>query len=389
VLVFHCIPWGTWQSHRFLRNVAGSGYVAVSLFFVLSGFILTYVHASPGRASLDRPDFYVNRFARIYPTYLLGLALIAPFYVVHTIRVEGFARLAEGAFAVLVLLQAHVPSLAMAWNPPAWSLSDEAFFYALFPAMVGRLVRSRRSVAAGVGLACFAASLLAPLVYLGLALDGPASANVTSDSHGFWLNALRYEPIVRLPEFVVGVVLGRLYLDDEVRRRCDAHAALGAAASVVAIAAVLACSSAIPYPLLHNGLLAPLYALLIVALAAGRGPLASVLASRPLVSLGEASYALYIIQIPLLVLWLKTAAFVAGERASLPAVSAASQIGFLFFAVAASLASHKYVEIPLRDRLRATWAAKRRSRSLRDQRSSPPSDSTRTSTSSVSPPPPT
>jgi peptidoglycan/LPS O-acetylase OafA/YrhL len=361
----------------------------VSLFFVLSGFILTYVHASPGRAPLDRRDFYVNRFARIYPTYLLGLALIAPFYVVHTIRVEGVARLVKGASAVLLLLQAYFPSLAMVWNPPAWSLSDEAFFYALFPAIAARLAPSRRSVAAAVGLGCFAVSLLAPLAYLWLAPDGPASATATSDSHGFWIDALRYEPIARLPEFVVGVVLGRLYLDDEVRRRCDAHAALGATLSVIAIAAVLACSSAIPYPLLHNGLLAPLYAILIVALAAGRGPLASFLASKPLVNLGEASYALYIIQIPLLVLWIKTVALVAGERGSLPAVGVASQIGFLFFAVAASLASHKYIEIPLRDRVRATWAAMRPPRALPDQRSSPPSDSTRTSTSSVSPPPPT
>src|SRR5580692_706075 len=149
VLIFHCTNWPAWSRHALLRNVAGCGYVAVSLFFILSGFILTYVHGARNEP-LDRTDFYVNRFARIYPAYLFGLLLVAPFYFVHTLRHEGPARLFGSALAVLTLVQAYVPSLALLWNPPAWSLSDEALFYALFPAIAPAVVARRKSVAIGV-----------------------------------------------------------------------------------------------------------------------------------------------------------------------------------------------------------------------------------------------
>lgn len=50
--------------------------------------------------------------------------------------------------------------------------------------------------------------------------------------------------------------------------------------------------------LLHNGVLDPLFAVLIYRLAAGAGPIARVLSWRPLVVLGEASYSIYILQSP-------------------------------------------------------------------------------------------
>jgi peptidoglycan/LPS O-acetylase OafA/YrhL len=57
--------------------------------------------------------------------------------------------------------------------------------------------------------------------------------------------------------------------------------------------------SVLPYLLLHNGLLDPLFALLIYNLASGEGPLAALLSLPAMVVLGEASYALYILHIPL------------------------------------------------------------------------------------------
>ena len=63
-----------------IRNIIRTGYVSVSLFFVLSGFILAYTyHAGREDASLDRRSFWVARVARIYPVYLVGLLLAAPF----------------------------------------------------------------------------------------------------------------------------------------------------------------------------------------------------------------------------------------------------------------------------------------------------------------------
>ena len=112
----------------FLRT----GYVAVGVFFVLSGFVLSYSHSLTTRFSSSQlVSFAVARFARIYPTYCFGLLLIAPF-IVETLlgRWSAAAATTEAAKAILnwTLLQSWVPRAAFSWNAPGWSLSDEAFF---------------------------------------------------------------------------------------------------------------------------------------------------------------------------------------------------------------------------------------------------------------------
>jgi peptidoglycan/LPS O-acetylase OafA/YrhL len=350
VLVYHCTDWRS-LGHSMLRSAAGCGYIAVGLFYVLSGFILTYVHGGRDRGPLDRAAFYVNRFARIYPGYLFALLLVAPFYFVHTLRTEGATVLLKSAVAVLALVQAYVPSLALRWNPPAWSLSDEAFFYALFPVLLSGLVARGKPHAIWIGVASYVSSLAMSLAYIAIAPDGPAAPTI--DSRGFWIEVLKYSPIVRAPEFVIGVVLGRLYLDEDFRRLCDGLAILGSFSATAMLGAVLVLSPSIPYPLLHNGLLAPLYGLLIVSLASRRGPIARLLGAPLLEALGEASYALYLIHVPLLILWAKSIdGVLAHLLPSSPAGHGASQMLFLASTIGVSVLTHKYVEIPLREMVR-------------------------------------
>jgi len=341
VLAFHS-HWGDAPAPAFVRNIAGCGYTAVSLFFVLSGFILTYVHAQPGSRRMEGRQFYVSRLARIYPAYAFALALIGPFFVGHTIRTAGLVETLRQGIAVVALVQAFVPGWAMAWNPPGWSLSAEAFFYLLFPWAAAMLGSCRRSRAVVVGLACYALCLLIPLAYDRIAPDGLSLATPTSQT--FWLNVLRYNPIVRFPEFVMGVVLGRCYLESEKTWLSGRRAALASWGAAAALAILFSNTPRIPYPLLHNGLPAPLFALLIVSLAQGRGAIASVLSTPPLVALGEASYSLYVLQVPLLVLWFKAQGH-AGEPLHRAMQHEAT---FVIFVVVSSLLSHRYVEQPLR-----------------------------------------
>lgn len=104
------------------------GGVGVSFFYVLSGFVLTWSWRSGALA------FFRRRFARIYPahvvTWVLGGALAV--YV-------GRHTTAGIAVANLFLVQAWVPSndYFTGMNGVSWSLSCEAFFYALFPLLVG------------------------------------------------------------------------------------------------------------------------------------------------------------------------------------------------------------------------------------------------------------
>jgi peptidoglycan/LPS O-acetylase OafA/YrhL len=348
VLVFHCAEWQSWRGPELVRNVAGSGYVAVSLFFVLSGFILTYVHGTSGDRPLERGEFYLARFARIYPVYALGLVLAAPFFIGHALRTQGGASLPLQCGAVLTLVQAHVPSLAMSWNPPAWSLSAEAFFYLLFPVLAPPIVRCRPGLAWGIGAASYAACLAVPLAYL--ALTHGAGAPATYESAGFWLDAIRYSPVVRLPEFVMGIALGRSWLDPRTRGWIEERASVLSLAAAGVLLVTLGAGSRIPYVLLHNGLLAPVFAALIAALAAGRGPLARVLSTASAVALGEASYSLYILHVPLLMIAHKA---LAANDALFE--SPAFRAVFMVVAVGASLVCHRYFEVPMRRVARDAW----------------------------------
>ena len=113
-----------------------------------------------------------------------------------------------------------------------------------------------------------------------------------------------------------------------------------------ALLATMGQAGAIPYPVLHNGLLAPVFALLIVSLAAGRGPIDAFLATRPLVALGDASYSLYVLHLPLIIIWRKGVTLLAGDRFT---ASRTSTVAFVLVAILASLLCHRYVERPMRE----------------------------------------
>jgi peptidoglycan/LPS O-acetylase OafA/YrhL len=228
-------------------------------------------------------------------------------------------------------------------------------FYLLFPLVVARLSAIRRPGVIAVALTAYAFTLLAALAYMRWHPDGPEPA--TPEGRGFWLGILRYHPAVRFPEFLMGMALGRWFCDRAAA--APVARAAGAGSSVVAAVALvlaLAFSSRIPYPLLHNGLLAPLFALLVGGLALGGGPLAALLSTKLLVVLGDASYCLYILHVPLFTLWHKAARTMGCEdlASRLPAT-----LCFIGLSVAASVACHRYVERPLRDRIIARMAPRR------------------------------
>src|SRR5204863_7193877 len=95
-------------------------------------------------------NYAIGRAARVYPVYLLSLAVMIPFILEDQTAGKG------GYFAAYVtLLQAWLGPLPVGWNTPAWSLSCEMFFYALFPLATVLVRRANwRNVFAMAVLAC-------------------------------------------------------------------------------------------------------------------------------------------------------------------------------------------------------------------------------------------
>lgn len=336
-----------------VRNWVGAGYSAVGVFFVLSGFVLAWNYLDgDGRMETGARAFWAARVARVYPVYALTFLLSAPSTMALSVSANGWkvaaVKLAVAALGALALVQAWVPKLSLYWNPPGWSVSVESFFYALFPRLARWLPRLRPSwlpVALG---AVWGLGLVPPLLFLWLLPDGPGPVDVHAG--GTWLTVLKFNPLSRLPEFVFGVLLGWAF----VRER-DAGTARGGGAVLATVGAALlvgagAAGPRIPYPLMHNALLAPASGLLVYGLARGGGPLGWLL-SRPLmVHLGGASYALYLLQYPVS----EAAKALAGLLAPWVDLSApVPLLGLLLvLALPASVVVHRFVETPLRSRVR-------------------------------------
>jgi peptidoglycan/LPS O-acetylase OafA/YrhL len=338
-----------------LRALGGAGFVAVSFFYVLSGFVLTLASRRALVAgTLDRRRFFVRRAARIIPTALLALALLVPL-ALH----PAWGR-ASGAFPAggpplaltgllhLTLLQAWLPSLALTWNLPAWSVSVELAFYLVFPALAGALVASSRRTAWLTMGGAWALSLAATAVYSLLLPDGHG---IGPDSNATWIDVLKFWPPARLPEIVFGVALGAIYRPGRPGARVPRW--LGPVA-LAALVALLTQAERIPFALLHNALLMPLFGALLVAVASARGTTARLLSLPPLVLLGRAGYAIYILQMPLMYyLMLATSAGFIDWR------GAVFFGRFLVLLVAAALLVHLRFERPLQ-----AWLQRRLGRAL-------------------------
>jgi peptidoglycan/LPS O-acetylase OafA/YrhL len=306
VVLFHFSPAFA-ALPKAVGNFIGSGYVAVPMFFVLSGFVVTYTYAGRGLLSAtSRRKFWIARVARIYPLYLLAFLITASFALAPRPE-EAAVRIFNPVAAVAQVFTLHtwVPAWALTWNLPSWSIGVEFFFYLLFPFFALQLLqRSTPGRLVGVTAAMWILGTSVTMLYVlvdpdGLGFLGSAGTD-RAFLDGFWIKLIKFNPLFHLPEFVIGVATGGIFLADlrEDRRR---NGALMTAAAGLTLLLVLTQSSYLPYPLLHNTTLAPLFAILILGLAHGGGPVARCLSTPAFVRLGNASYAVYILQFPLAV----------------------------------------------------------------------------------------
>jgi len=324
-----------------------TGYVAVDFFYVLSGFVLTYRYISAnGEMIGSQRDFWAARFARIYPVYVFSLALNAWPHL-HSVAIgesmhSVIVKATITGVASLFLVQSWFYRTAWGWNGPAWSLSVEAFLYAVFPWLATRVFRSERSTAV-LGGCLWLLALAVPCAYL---LANPDHlARVHSHSSGVFISTLDTMPIFHVPAFLIGVVAARQFVK---RRRQPAAWVLPAL--LIATLAVCTAGQSLPYPMVHNGLFAPLFAAVIYAAAASDSRTVRVLGWRPLVVLGDASYALYLIHIPLL----EYARMAMGDK-----LSPIEWLVYTASAVTLSVVLYYWLEIPMRSRLRS-WLSPRR-----------------------------
>ena len=248
--------------------VVNAGYASVSFFILLSGFVLAYNYADRARdGELSKPRFWEARFTRLYPIYLLSLLLswrmIPAEYAAHT-----HAMFWTGMVLSPLLLQGWIPEIATFLNTPAWTMSAEAAYYLGFP----WLAKIKRSDTVGGQIARMAGIWLLGMVpgTLYILFNPDGIAHPDRWSYGHWLQALKFTPLPHLPSFVFGIMLAGL--DELVPRAGNLRLFLGLG-GFLALFGLLTQGAHIPYAIIHDGLLMPLFACIILGLS-GENPLA-------------------------------------------------------------------------------------------------------------------
>ena len=284
VLVFHA------------DGLLPGGYIGVSTFFTLSGFLITSTSLDAERSArgFTASRFYAGRIRRLAPA--ATICFLGIFWLEW--QFQAFARgplRSESTWAVAQLYNWNVllanrsyEELFTATATPFmhfWSLAIEEQFYLLFPLviLVHRTTSSdRRFLAYAVG-AFLTTAALAVLI---AAVFGP--------------DAAYYATPARATEIIAGVVLALVVRGGWLPRWARALAPAGFVALLVAMVLTPDRTAAWTY---HGGfaVIAVLSALAIVA-ALGTGPVRQLLQSAPLVFLGTISYGLYLFHWPIFLL---------------------------------------------------------------------------------------
>lgn len=317
------------------------GNYGVTFFFVLSGFVLSW----SARPATTRPStFWWRRFARIYPAHLVALLVAIPvFYSFAPDPADWWVKPFDLGVVLLsvVLLQGWSadPIVRFSGNPAAWTLTCEAFFYALHPLLNRSLrrLRTRGALIVSVGVVLLAIVYRAVLVIApGLLPPIPL-------------------PVTRLLEFVIGMTVAQAFLSGWVPRLKPLWIYL---AGIVVILIFTYGSRVVgddpAFAVVRRfspEVVLVVCALMIAAVAARdlRGE-PSLLRSRALVWLGDLSYSFYLVHATIMYLLLD-----AVSVQQLGWLNLAWYALVLVLAIGAAAALHYLVEKPFERHLRAWW----------------------------------
>jgi peptidoglycan/LPS O-acetylase OafA/YrhL len=340
VFLFHIHARWPITNIEYISILLLQGPIGMSVFFVLSGFVLTVRYHDDMKPKI----YFLHRFARIYPVYFLAMILTTPFLL----QTVGFyaepdsimpqIRLLFLVVVDMLLVQAWMPQTFIYWNNGAsWSISVEAFFYTAFPAILGPIKSlSTRHLA----------WLTGGVILLG-AIPGISHLLLNGKQHFAVFYAI---PAFRLPDFLLGKIAGVFYLRGIRIRFFWAVLALALTIAYFEIGGRELYKVAIYTT--HNWIVLPAIMAVIWGCASLRpGQFAArILSLSPAVYLGRVSYSFYSMQIIIIIYLISNHDSVA---ASYPLLADNRMLCLVCFAIllAMSVLCYHLVEEPLRKRI--------------------------------------
>lgn len=311
------------------RVFVTTGYIGVSFFFVLSGFLLAWA-AKPGeRMTL----FWRRRIVKIFPNHLVMWVLAMVLFAAAITPVHA-------SVLNFFLLSAYSPDGAVnvAVNPPSWTLCIELLFYLLFPLLFLGVRRIRVDRLWLWAALMVVGMVLIQVINLTLIPDTPKSAITPVSSYQFWFGYIF--PPSRLFEFVLGSILARIVLENRWPAFRTWHVALVCVAGFALV-------NVVPFVWTFNVATIVPIAMLIATVAAGDAAgKKSFLQSRPMQWLGDTSFGFYLCQ-GVVIFWAREAM---GNATFSTPVALLVVAGFFGLTILGGWALYSLVEKPMMDR---------------------------------------
>jgi peptidoglycan/LPS O-acetylase OafA/YrhL len=370
-----------------LRQASGFG---MTLFFVLSGFVIHYNYASlvTGERQGGVGAYLWARFARLYPLFLLMLMVNVLASSRHLAawagHPEAFDSILQALPYFLISVQSwfYVPigdsgliSAIGGGSPLSWSISTEWFFYFLYPVVAWLVLELRRPLfTVAVTLIWCAVWIEITTTLYDSTVDintwavGRYGAIAGSYDHGpdsfvHWL--LYFSPYLRMGEFMLGTFVAQLYVQLRDRPVSETEYRIGLGVLLVAVISAFLITWVSYSPLFPGNIfrkmdtnfaLAPTVALLIFCAARYRSFASRMLTTRPAIVLGDASYSIYLVHYVVLMVVVK----LMGPSGHGVIADVATLVVVLGVILALSVAMFTYYEAPARKWLRAQWGNDRR-----------------------------
>lgn len=335
VVLYHLQANGLFLANALTRN----GALFVDCFFVLSGFVIASSYQEAIGDGRDVLRFMMRRFGRVWPLHAAVLAVMASFHLARL--AAGLANghpsnpfvgdhSLGGLAASLLLVHSMGLYDDVVWNPPSWSISVEFYAYLLF-ALVVLLARRWSALVAVILVLASAAVLIGDGSYLG----APLPLRFFRCTYGFFTGMLGYAIFLRLHD--------RLQAIGKVALTALQWTVWGGSVAGVAVFGMGVASMLLPL----------LFAAGIVLIATNRGGLVALLSTRPFDLLGNLSYGIYMVHIPVLNMMFrgfpKVLSIAGAGSGSMLASPAVFTVIYLSIVVVVAWASFRWLEIPARN----------------------------------------
>ncbi|MEQ1491486.1 MAG: acyltransferase [Terricaulis sp.] len=322
-------------------GLVADGYLGVDLFFTLSGFILAHVYLTSlegGRFGYG--GFLKNRIARVYPMHLAALGAMLVLFAGAAILGVGESN--PDAFrlsdlpAHLLMVHAWGTTPTVGWNFPSWSISAEWLAYLLFPLVAGLVLKAKRWSGA------FAVGAIALCLFSFWALDN-LSAVFPGVGQNFSQMTAQIGALRILPSFLLGVALYAFGREHATPKNWAWPIVAVSAGWVVAVTTLGWWEG-----LTWFGLAGLLYGLA----ETSRHGVDAPMSGRVFVFLGAASYAMYMIHLPIDIVWFHALEKFGVTETSGLTLRVGAMVGVFVVCIAASVVAYLVIEEPARKLIR-------------------------------------